>query len=40
MDIYTQGFGSDDSGELYVMGNTTGTPFGNTGGVREIVSGQ
>ena len=31
------GFGQDAEGELYVLGNTTGTPFGNTGVVRKIV---
>lgn len=32
------GFGQDAEGELYVLGNTTGTPFGNTGVVQKIVS--
>jgi glucose/arabinose dehydrogenase len=31
------GFGQDAAGELYVLGNTTGTPFGNTGVVLKIV---
>jgi glucose/arabinose dehydrogenase len=31
------GFGQDADGELYVLGNTTGTPFGNTGVVLKIV---
>jgi glucose/arabinose dehydrogenase len=30
------GFGQDAAGELYVMGNTTGTPFGDTGVVLRI----
>jgi len=32
------GFGQGADGELYVLGNTTGTPFGSTGEVRKIVS--
>lgn len=31
------GFGQDAQGELYVLSNTTGTPFGNTGVVLKIV---
>jgi glucose/arabinose dehydrogenase len=34
------GFGQDAAGELYVMGNTTGTPFGDTGVVLRIVPAQ
>ena len=30
------GFGQDANGELYVLGNTTGTPFGDTGVVMRI----
>ena len=30
------GFGQDADGELYVMGNTTGTPFGETGVVLRL----
>lgn len=30
------GFGQDADGELYVLGNTTGTPFGETGVVLRI----
>jgi hypothetical protein len=30
------GFGQDADGELYVLGNTTGTPFGDTGVVLRI----
>jgi hypothetical protein len=30
------GFGQDADGELYVMGNTTGTPFGATGVVFRL----
>ncbi|MGH3665600.1 MAG: PQQ-dependent sugar dehydrogenase [Egibacteraceae bacterium] len=30
------GFGQDATGELYAMGNTTGTPFGDTGVVMRI----
>ncbi|MBI4774036.1 MAG: PQQ-dependent sugar dehydrogenase [Deltaproteobacteria bacterium] len=32
------GFGQDADGELYVLGNTTGTPFGSTGEILKIVS--
>ena len=31
------GFGQDTQGELYVLANTTGTPFGDTGVVMRIV---
>ena len=31
------GFGQDAEGELYVLGNGTGTPFGDTGVVLKIV---
>lgn len=31
------GFGQDGDGELYVLGNTTGTPFGTTGAVYKLV---
>ena len=34
--INLDGFGQDASGELYVLGNTTGTPFGATGVVLRI----
>lgn len=34
------GFGQDESGELYVLANATGTPFGDTGVVLRITSGQ
>jgi glucose/arabinose dehydrogenase len=34
--IDLDGFGQDASGELYVLGNTTGTPFGETGVVLRI----
>jgi hypothetical protein len=30
------GFGQDAHGELYVMANTTGTPFGDTGVVLRV----
>jgi glucose/arabinose dehydrogenase len=30
------GFGQDGDGELYVLGNRTGTPFGNTGVILKI----
>ena len=32
------GFGQDTDGELYVLGNTTGVPFGETGVVLKIIS--
>ena len=31
------GFGQDARGELYVLGNTTGVPFGDTGVVQRII---
>ena len=31
------GFGQDGDGELYVLGNTTGTPFGTTGTVYKLI---
>ncbi len=31
------GFGQDRRGELYVLGNSTGTPFGDTGVVQRLV---
>lgn len=31
------GFGQDAEGELYVLGNTTGVPFGTTGAVYKLV---
>jgi glucose/arabinose dehydrogenase len=34
------GFGQDAAGELYVLGNTTGTPFGDTGVVLRITVAQ
>ena len=34
--IFLNGFGEDESGELYIVGNTTGTPTGTTGVVRKI----
>jgi glucose/arabinose dehydrogenase len=32
------GFGQDSAGEVYLLGNTTGTPFGDTGAVFRIAS--
>ena len=34
------GFGQDAFGELYVLANATGTPFGNTGVVMRLASGR
>ncbi len=34
------GFGQDAHGELYVLGNTTGVPSGNTGVVQKITQGK
>ena len=34
------GFGQDAAGELYVLANSTGTPFGETGVVLRLASGQ
>lgn len=31
------GFEQDGDGELYVLGNTTGTPFGTTGAVYKLI---
>jgi glucose/arabinose dehydrogenase len=36
--FWVLGFGQDGDGELYVLGNTTGTPFGTTGAVYKLVS--
>ncbi|MGH2752144.1 MAG: PQQ-dependent sugar dehydrogenase [Actinomycetota bacterium] len=36
LDLKLDGFGQDAHGELYVLGNTTGTPFGDTGVVLRI----
>ena len=33
------GFGQDANGELYVLGNTTGVPFGDTGVVLRLAPG-
>jgi glucose/arabinose dehydrogenase len=37
LNIFVLGFGQDSSGELYVLGNATGIPAGNTGVVQKIV---
>lgn len=34
--LFLLGFGQDSQGELYVLGNSTGIPFGSTGGVWKI----
>ncbi len=36
LDMSLSGFGQDGDGELYVLANTTGTPFGDTGVVLKI----
>lgn len=36
-DFWVLGFGQDGDGELYVLGNTTGTPFGSTGTVYKLI---
>lgn len=35
--FWVLGFGQDGDGELYVLGNTTGTPFGETGAVYKLI---
>lgn len=35
--FWVLGFGQDADGELYVLGNTTGTPFATTGAVYKLV---
>jgi glucose/arabinose dehydrogenase len=35
--FWVLGFGQDGDGELYVLGNTTGTPFGTTGAVYKVI---
>lgn len=35
--FWVLGFGQDADGELYVLGNTTGTPFGTTGTVYKLI---
>ena len=37
LDIFVLGFGQDAAGEVYVLGNITGIPSGNTGVVKKIV---
>ena len=37
LDIFVLGFGQDAAGEVYVLGNTTGIPAGQTGVMRKIV---
>lgn len=36
---FVLGFGQDSSGELYVLTNATGTPFGTTGAIHRITAG-
>lgn len=36
-DLFLHGFGQDASGELYLLGNTTGAPFANTDGKKTGV---
>ncbi len=38
--FFVDGFGQDANGELYVLGNTTGTPFEDTGVVMRIARAQ
>jgi glucose/arabinose dehydrogenase len=38
--FFVDGFGQDANGELYVLGNTTGTPFEDTGVVMRIAQAQ
>jgi glucose/arabinose dehydrogenase len=38
--FFVNGFGQDANGELYVLGNTTGTPFEDTGVVMRIAQAQ
>ena len=38
LELYILGFGQDAAGEVYVMGNNTGTPFGRTGIVYRITN--
>jgi hypothetical protein len=40
MGMAVLGFGQDASGELYLLANSTGVPFGDTGVVLRIVPGQ
>ena len=35
--LFITGFGQDNQGELYVLGNTTGSPTGSTGVLQKIV---
>ncbi|MBX9895250.1 MAG: PQQ-dependent sugar dehydrogenase [Nitrosomonas sp.] len=35
--FWVLGFGQDGDGEIYVLGNTTGTPFGETGVVYKLI---
>ncbi len=36
--FFLNGFGQDEGGELYIVGNTTGTPSGTTGVLKKLVS--
>jgi hypothetical protein len=36
VNLFLDGFGQDSAGEIYALGNTTGTPFGTTGVVLRI----
>lgn len=36
--LFVNGFGQDATGEMYVVGNTTGTPTGSTGVLRKLVA--
>ncbi len=38
LDISVMGFGQDSHGEIYLLGNRTGTPFGDSGVVFKIVA--
>ncbi len=37
LELFLLGFGQDAAGELYVLANSTGVPFGETGVVLKIV---
>ena len=37
LELFLLGFGQDGGGEIYVLANSTGVPFGETGVVLEIV---
>ena len=38
LNLFINGFGQDQQGEVYVLGNTSGTPSGNSGALLKIIA--